>query len=73
MSGGMTRFRPLAAVCFADIVGCTELSARDKEASLWAVDELQRLSRESVEAHGSRVVKFIGDGALRNRSILLRG
>ena len=60
----MTRSRRLAAVWFADIAGYTELSSRDEEAALSAVDELQRLSREAVEAHGGRIVKFLGDGVL---------
>ena len=49
------RTRRLAAVFFADIVGYTDLSSRDEEAALKAVDELQRLSKESVESHGGRI------------------
>lgn len=44
------RSRRLAAVWFADIAGYTDLSSRDEEAALRAVDELQRISEQSVAA-----------------------
>ena len=58
------RTRRLAAVWFADIVGYTDLSSRDEEAALEVVDDLQRFAREETEAHGGRVVKFVGDAVL---------
>ena len=58
------RKRRLAAVWFADIVGYTDLSARDEEAALAVVDELQTLAREEVESRGGRIVKFVGDAVL---------
>ena len=66
-TGGSTtteRSRRLAAVWFADIAGYTDLSSRDEEAALKAVDELQRLSKDSVESHGGRIVKYVGDAVL---------
>ena len=58
------RKRHLAAVWFADIVGYTKLAARDENAALAVVDELQRIAREEVEARDGRIVKFQGDGVL---------
>jgi len=58
------RVRRLAAVWFADIVGYTSLSASDEDAALAVVDEFQAASREAVEAHGGRIVKFVGDAVL---------
>lgn len=58
------RVRRLAAVWFADIVGYTSLSARDEDVALAVVDEFQAASREAVEAHGGRIVKFVGDAVL---------
>lgn len=58
------RSRHLAAVWCADIAGYITLSGRDEEAAQAIVGELQRLARETVEAHGGLVVKFIGDAAL---------
>lgn len=58
------RTRRLAAVWFADIVGFTDLTSTDEEAALQVVEELQRISTESVESVGGRVVKFVGDGVL---------
>jgi class 3 adenylate cyclase len=57
--------RVLAAVMFTDIVGSTEIAVRLGDAR-WG--ELLRrhdaLVREEVAAHGGRVVKSLGDGAL---------
>ena len=58
------RKRRLAAVWFADIVGYTDLSARDENAALEVVDELQRIAREEVESRDGRIVKFQGDAVL---------
>ena len=58
------RKRRLAAVWFADIVGYTDLSARDENAALEVVDELQRIARVEVEAREGRIVKFVGDVVL---------
>lgn len=56
--------RRLAAVLFADIVGFTELSARDERGSLSAVHAFEESVRAAVSAQGGQVVKFMGDGAL---------
>lgn len=54
----------LSALWFADLSGFTELAALDESAALSAARTLQRTARAVVDAHGGRVVKFIGDGAL---------
>jgi TolB-like protein/class 3 adenylate cyclase/Tfp pilus assembly protein PilF len=54
----------LAAVCFADIAGYTELSARNEGEAVAMVELLQDLARQIVTKRGGRVVKFIGDAVL---------
>jgi pentatricopeptide repeat protein len=54
----------LAAIWFADIVGYTALSSRDEDEAVRLVNQLQALARITVEAHGGRVVKFVGDAVL---------
>jgi len=56
--------RRLAAVWFADIVGFTELSARDEDLALRVVRELQRIARMQCDARGGRLVKLLGDAVL---------
>jgi adenylate cyclase len=56
--------RRLAAIWFADIVGFTELSARDEDGALEVSKELERLTRREVDRHGGRIVKLLGDGVL---------
>lgn len=56
--------RRLAAVWFADIVGYTNLAARDEDLALRVVRELQRITRTQCDARGGRVVKLLGDGVL---------
>lgn len=62
----MTQDRPrrLAAVWFADIVGYTDISARDEDLALRVVRELQRVSKKHCQARGGRVVKLMGDAVL---------
>jgi adenylate cyclase len=54
----------LAALCFADIAGYTELSARDEDEAMALVELLQEVARRAVEERDGRVVKFIGDAVL---------
>jgi TolB-like protein/class 3 adenylate cyclase/Tfp pilus assembly protein PilF len=54
----------LAAVCFADIAGYTELSARNEGEAVAVVELLQEVARQAVGERGGRVVKFIGDAVL---------
>ena len=54
----------LAAIWFADIVGYTDLSARDEDLALRLVAELQTTSEREVAAHSGRIVKFLGDAVL---------
>ena len=62
----MTQDRPrrLAAVWFADIVGYTDLFARDEDLALRVVRELQRIAKKHCQARGGRVVKLMGDAVL---------
>lgn len=55
--------RRLVAVWFADIVGYSSLASRDETAALQQVQDFQTACREAVDAHGGRIVKFLGDGA----------
>ena len=54
----------LAAVCFADIAGYTELSARNEGEAVAVVELLQEVALRAVGERGGRVVKFIGDAVL---------
>jgi TolB-like protein/Tfp pilus assembly protein PilF len=54
----------LAAVCFADIAGYTELSGRNEGEAVAVVELLQDVARQAIEERGGRVVKFIGDALL---------
>lgn len=58
------RSRRLAAIWFADIAGFTRLSGHDEDAALALVEELQALAAPLIEAHGGRLVKFVGDAVL---------
>lgn len=57
--------RRLAAIVAIDIVGYSRLMGADEEATLAALKALRsELLNPSVAAHGGRVVKLMGDGAL---------
>jgi class 3 adenylate cyclase len=58
-----TRYR-LAAVWFADVVGYSDLAARNEPEALARVRAFQETVRTVVAAREGRVVKFLGDGAL---------
>ena len=58
------RLRRLAAVWFADVVGYSSLAARDEDRALRLVGLFHNATRDAVEQHHGRVVKFMGDGAL---------
>ena len=52
----------LAAVWFADLVGYSELAARDEDEALRLCEAFHEIVREVVEERGGRVVKRMGDG-----------
>ncbi len=57
--------RKVAAILVADIVGFSRLTAADEEATLTRLRALRaELFNPSVAAHGGRVVKRTGDGAI---------
>ncbi|HUP19639.1 MAG TPA: adenylate/guanylate cyclase domain-containing protein, partial [Gemmatimonadota bacterium] len=54
----------LAAICFADIVDYSRLSATDQKAAMRLVAVFEEAVGESIGRYGGRVVKFLGDGVL---------
>ena len=54
----------LAAVMFTDIVGFSRMMERDEAGTLDLLSTHNRLVRETVDAHGGRVIKTIGDAFL---------
>ena len=54
----------LAALWFADLAGYSDLASRDEDAAVRLVETFHETVRETVEARGGRVVKYMGDGAL---------
>jgi class 3 adenylate cyclase len=56
--------RFVGAVAVVDISGFTRLSSRDEPAAILATALLQKEARRLADAHGGRLVKSTGDGAL---------
>ena len=57
--------RRLAAVVSADVAGYSRLVERDEEGTVRRLRQIwDTVVRPSVESHGGRVVKLMGDGAL---------
>ena len=57
--------RKVAAILAADVVGYSRLTGADEEATLARMRALRReLFNPTVEAHGGRVVKRMGDGVI---------
>src|SRR5579872_2335905 len=57
--------RRLAAILAADVVGYSRLMAADEAGTLAALRALrQGLIEPEIAAHGGRIVKLMGDGAL---------
>ncbi|MFN2420512.1 MAG: tetratricopeptide repeat protein [Gemmatimonadota bacterium] len=54
----------LAAVWFADLVGYSELAARDADGAFHLAQAFHEIVREVVEERRGRVVKRMGDGVL---------
>src|SRR5438034_4689727 len=54
----------LVALWFADIAGYSDSAAEDERGALHLVEILQTLSRETVQRHDGRIVKFMGDAVL---------
>lgn len=54
----------LAALWFADIVDYSRLAATDEDRAVALVERFQAVVGEVAAAHGGRVVKYLGDGAL---------
>jgi class 3 adenylate cyclase len=57
--------RKLATLVFADLVGSTELvAARDPEDARGLLEPFFEIARATLEEHGGRVEKFIGDAVV---------
>ena len=56
--------RKLAAIVFTDIVGFTELSAKNEPAALELLNQQREILKPIVEQHGGNWLKEIGDGLL---------
>ncbi|MDA0702509.1 MAG: adenylate/guanylate cyclase domain-containing protein [Proteobacteria bacterium] len=57
--------RKLTAILAADVVGYSRLMGRDEERTLDALKALRReVFAPEIRAHGGRIVKLMGDGAL---------
>ena len=56
--------RKLAAIVFTDIVGFTELSAKNEPAALELLNTQRKLFKPIVHEHGGDWLKEIGDGLL---------
>ena len=56
--------REHAVVVFSDLVGYTELSARDEHAALILAALFHKTARRVAESHDGRLVKTIGDAVL---------
>ena len=54
--------RKLAAIVFTDIVGFTELSARNESAALELLNTQRDLLQPIVKEHSGEWLKEIGDG-----------
>ena len=54
----------LVALWFADIAGYSDSAAEDERDALHMIEILQTLSRETVQRHDGRIVKFMGDAVL---------
>jgi adenylate cyclase len=58
------RTRRLAAIMFTDMVGYTALGQKNESLSLTLIEEQMKLIRLSLQGHGGREVKTMGDSFL---------
>ena len=59
--------RRLAAILAADVVGYSRLMGADEAGTLtWLKAHRAALIDPAIEAHNGRIVKLMGDGALRD-------
>jgi adenylate cyclase len=64
-SSAVSETRKLAAILVADIVGYSRMTGADEEATLTRLRTLRsELFNPTIDAHGGRVVKRTGDGAI---------
>ena len=54
----------LKAIMFSDIVGYSTMMAGDEAGAMATLDACSRIHRDTVAAHGGRVLKELGDGFL---------
>ena len=64
-AGLRAKMRITPAICFVDLTGFTDLTERSgDEAAADAASRLAPLVRRTVERHGGKVVKWLGDGVM---------
>jgi len=56
--------RQLAAIMFTDIVGYTALMGRDEKKALELLQKNREIHMSSIEKHGGKLLKEMGDGTL---------
>jgi class 3 adenylate cyclase len=54
----------LRAIMFSDIVGYTTMMAGDEAAAIRTVEEFRKIHRDTIAAHGGRLLEEQGDGIL---------
>ncbi|MGH7482050.1 MAG: AAA family ATPase, partial [Longimicrobiales bacterium] len=64
MLGATGAVRRDCAIWLADLAGYTSLASQDEAAALRLVARFQADARQAIDAHGGRLVKFVGDAAL---------
>jgi class 3 adenylate cyclase len=64
VSPDTTQRNALRAIMFSDIVGYTTMMAGDEAAAIRTVEACRRIHRESIAAHGGRLLEEQGDGIL---------
>ncbi|MBI1342029.1 MAG: SUMF1/EgtB/PvdO family nonheme iron enzyme [Terrimonas sp.] len=60
----MSQSRQLAAIMFVDIAGFTALMEKDEQKAMGYRQKLKQQLESEVDAHGGRIIKWMGDGAL---------
>src|SRR6516225_1106982 len=60
----MSQTRRLAAMLAADVAGYSRLMGEDEAGTAWALREYRAAADPLIAAHGGRIVKTTGDGAL---------
>lgn len=60
----MSKFRQLAAILFADVVGYTKLMQHDETAALDKLHHFKKELNEKIAVAGGQIIQYYGDGCL---------